>query len=66
MRTRIMSDRGLFSSIHPTSLTAENLSELIVQKLGNGHHIHESMIPNLNGAAKVASVILSVCSHLAL
>lgn len=58
MRTRIMSARGLFSTIHPTKLTVENLFELITQKLGNGHHIHETMIPNLNGAAKVASVIL--------
>ncbi|MCI0694798.1 hypothetical protein L0337_22675 [candidate division KSB1 bacterium] len=58
MRTRIMSKRGLFSTIHPTNLTAENLSELIAQRLGNSHHIHEAMIPNLNGAAKVASVIL--------
>jgi predicted glycosyltransferase len=59
MRTRIMSERGLFGTIHPTSLTAENLSELIGQRLGNGHHIHEAMLPNLNGAAKVASVILN-------
>jgi predicted glycosyltransferase len=58
MRTRIMSERGLFSTIHPTKLTAENLSALVAEKLGNGHHIHEAMIPNLNGAAKVASVIL--------
>jgi predicted glycosyltransferase len=58
MRTRIMSERGLFGTIHPTNLTAENLSALITQKLGNGHHIHEAMIPNLNGASKVASVIL--------
>lgn len=58
MRTRIMSERGLFSTIHPTNLTAENLSELITQKLGNGHHIHEAIIPDLNGASKVASVIL--------
>jgi predicted glycosyltransferase len=64
MRTRIMSERGLFSTIHPTSLTVENFSELITQKLGNGHNIHEAMLPNLNGAAKAASVILSVCSHL--
>ncbi len=58
MRTLIMSERGLFGTIHPTNLTAKNLSELIAQKLGNGHHIHEAMIPNLNGASKVASVIL--------
>ena len=64
MRTRIMSERGLFSTIHPTELTAENFSQLITQKLDNGEHVREAMIPNLNGAAKVASMILGTCPHL--
>lgn len=58
MRTRIMSERGLFSTIHPTNLSAENLSELITLKFDNRHPIQEAMVPNLNGASKVASVIL--------
>lgn len=60
MRSRIMSERGLFSTIHPTNLTVENLSALIIQRLGNGHHIHETKIPNLSGASKVAAFMLSL------
>jgi predicted glycosyltransferase len=59
IRTRIMSERGLFSTIHPQHLTAENLSELIWQKLHNGNGINEARLPNLNGASTAAALMLS-------
>lgn len=60
MRTRLMSGRGLFSTIHPQDLTAENLAELIRQKLGNGNNMNDAMLPDLNGASKAATHILAV------
>jgi predicted glycosyltransferase len=60
MRTRIMSDRGLFSTIHPTQLAAANLSELIWQKLRNGNGMNEARLPGLNGASTAAALMLSV------
>ncbi len=60
MRTRLMSGRGLFSTIHPHDLTAENLAELIQQKLRNGNNMNDAMLPDLNGASKAASHILAV------
>jgi predicted glycosyltransferase len=59
IRSRLMSERGLFSTIHPTRLTAGNLSELIWQKLHNGHGMNDAMLPNLNGASRVAELVLS-------
>ncbi|NUO82313.1 hypothetical protein HUU05_19745 [candidate division KSB1 bacterium] len=59
MRTRIMSGRGLFGSIHPHDLTADNLAELIVQKLANGSSMNETMLPPLAGASQVASLLLT-------
>lgn len=59
MRTRIMSERGLFSTIHPQHLTAENLSELIWQKLHNGNGINEARLPSLNGASTAAALMLA-------
>jgi predicted glycosyltransferase len=59
MRTRLMSGRGLFSTIHPRDLTAENLAELIKQKLCNGHTMNDAMLPDLNGASKAATNILT-------
>jgi predicted glycosyltransferase len=58
MRTRIMSERGLFSTIHPQHLTAENLSELIWQKLRNGNGMNETRLPDLNGASTAAALML--------
>ena len=59
MRTRIMSERRLFSTVHPRDLTAENLGELILKKLQNGGTINEALLPDLNGASTAASFILS-------
>jgi len=59
MRTRIMSERGLFSTIHPTQLTAENLAELVLKKLNHGQAISEDILPDLNGATCAASLMLS-------
>ncbi len=60
MRTKIMSGRGLFDSIHPNTLTAENFSALIRRRLSNGYHsMDENQLPDLNGAAKTASSILA-------
>ncbi|MCG8605011.1 hypothetical protein MJD09_08445 [bacterium] len=59
MRSRIMSARGLFSTIHPAELTPANLAELVVSKLQNGGAMNEEMIPDLNGASAVASHLVS-------
>jgi predicted glycosyltransferase len=60
MRTRIMSERGLFSTIHPTQLTAKSFSEAILQKLEKGaESIREDILPDLNGAAQAATSMLS-------
>ncbi|MGH7453255.1 MAG: glycosyltransferase family protein [bacterium] len=66
MRTRIMSERGLFSTIHPQYLTAENLSELIWQKLHNANGINEARLPNLNGASTAASLMLNAADSMSL
>ena len=58
MRSRLMSERGLFSTIHPTRLTAENLSELIWKKLRRKSRIDEEQMPDLGGASRAASLIL--------
>ena len=58
MRTRLMSERGLFSTLHPHDLTADNLAELIRQKLSNGNNMNATMLPDLNGASKTAASIL--------
>jgi predicted glycosyltransferase len=59
IRSRLMSERGLFSTIHPTRLTADNLSEMIWQKLHNGRGMNEALLPNLHGASRVAAQVLS-------
>jgi predicted glycosyltransferase len=60
MRTRIMSERGFFSTIHPTQLTAKSFSEAILQKLEKGaESIREDILPDLNGAAQAATSMLS-------
>ncbi|MDZ7266772.1 MAG: hypothetical protein ONB48_06695 [candidate division KSB1 bacterium] len=59
MRTRILTARGLFSSLHPSVLTAAKLAELIRQRLHNGAAMNEAMLPDLNGASRVANFVLS-------
>jgi len=59
MRSGLMAERGLFSTIHPTRLTPESLSALVWQKLHQQHGMNEAMIPDLGGASRVASVMLN-------
>jgi predicted glycosyltransferase len=59
MRSRIMSARGLFGTIHPRDLTAEKLAGLVLQKLNGNEGMNEAMVPDLNGAANTASLLLS-------
>ncbi|MGH7494282.1 MAG: glycosyltransferase family protein [bacterium] len=59
MRCRIMTGRGLFSTIHLQDLAAENLAEQISQKLENGSGMNEAMIPDLSGASNAAMLMLS-------
>jgi predicted glycosyltransferase len=59
MRTRIMSERGLFTTIHPRDLTAANFAEHIARKLRNGEAMNEAMVPNLSGASTAAALMLS-------
>jgi predicted glycosyltransferase len=59
MRSRIMSVRGLFSTIHPSQLTAASLAELMTQKLQGENGMNHAMLPSLNGASAMAEFILS-------
>lgn len=59
MRTRIMAERKLCSSIHPHHLTGDKLAELMAQRLQNGNGINEALLPDLNGASNAARMILS-------
>ncbi len=62
-RSRIMSERDLFGTIHPTQLTAENFSELILSRLQNGHHMNEKLMPDLTGAVNVAALLVPESNH---
>jgi len=59
IRSRLMAERGLFSTIHPTRLTAENLAELIWQRLHKRQRMDEALIPDLGGASRVAAFMLN-------
>lgn len=59
MRCRIMTGRGLFSTIYQQDLAPENLAEHISQMLENGNDMNETMIPDLRGASKTAALMLS-------
>ncbi len=58
IRTRLMSQRGLFTAIAPQELTGENLAEQLWTQMRNGHHLPEARLPDLRGAARVAEFIL--------
>ena len=58
MRTNILSERGLFHSIHPNDLTAEGLAGLVHERLHTTNEMDENRLPDLDGAAKTASVVL--------
>jgi len=59
MRCRIMSQRKLFSYVHPNNLSIQKFSELIAQKLSNGNGMNHSMLPDLNGALRMASHLMA-------
>lgn len=59
IRSRLMSERGLFSTIHPTQLTSENLATMVWQKLRKKNRINEEQMPDLGGASHAASLILN-------
>jgi predicted glycosyltransferase len=59
MRTKILSERGLFHSIHPNDLTADSLAGLVYERLQNPNGMDERKLPNLDGATKAASVVLN-------
>lgn len=59
MRTRLLSQRGLFTEIHPNKLTVENLAEKITSHLDEQNEIQEERLPNLDGAANAASSMLA-------
>jgi predicted glycosyltransferase len=61
MRSHIMSERGLFSTIHPQNLSPEVFAELIANKLHDRNGMNEAMIPDLKGASATASFMLSLC-----
>jgi predicted glycosyltransferase len=60
MRSRLMSERGLFRTIHPQQLTAESLSDLVAQQLSGSPRMNEAMIPCLRGASTAAEFMLSI------
>ena len=59
LRTGIMTERGLFGSIHPRDLTAESFAGLIMQRLQNDVKMNEPMVPDLNGASRAAGMMMS-------
>jgi predicted glycosyltransferase len=63
MRSRLMSARGLFSTLHPNELTAVTLAELMAQKLERNHNLNHAMLPSLSGASTMANFMLSNGRH---
>lgn len=60
MRTRFMSERGLFTAIAAQELTAENFAERLFTQLSNGQTMPSERLPDLRGAARVAEKILNL------
>jgi predicted glycosyltransferase len=58
MRTRIMSARGLFGTIHPRDLTGESLAEMLAVKLAERAGPDPAALPPLDGASRAASHII--------
>ena len=58
MRTRIFAGRGLFDAIFPEELTAEKLAEHVFERLQKPPNMQVENIPELNGAANAASILL--------
>ena len=58
IRTRLMSERGLFTVVHPRSLTAEGFAAMIRSKLAEPRGFDGPGIPALDGASKTAERLL--------
>ncbi|MEK7729984.1 MAG: glycosyltransferase [candidate division KSB1 bacterium] len=58
MRTRLMAQRALFTTIAPQALTGENMAEQLSQQLRTGQKMPEAHLPDLRGAGRVAEFIL--------
>jgi len=62
MRTDIFTKRGVFRSIYLRDIQVKKFAEMIHEKLSDGIGMDESQLPNLNGAANVAEVLLERCN----
>ena len=62
MRTRILTERNLFSSIHPDDLTSKILADMILQRLKNGSSINDENVPNMQGAYNAALMLLNLAT----
>ncbi len=60
MRTTLLAGRGLFNAIHQAQLTTERFSELIYMRLTSPRVMHETQIPNLQGAQNAAGYLTSI------
>jgi predicted glycosyltransferase len=58
MRTRLMGERGLFDTIHPHDLTAEDLARSIAAGVQRSEPLDPSLIPRLDGASQAAAMML--------
>ncbi len=58
IRTRLMSERGLFATIAPQALTGENMAEQLFAQLRMEQAMPEARLPDLNGARRVADFLL--------
>lgn len=58
MRTRLMSERGLFATIAPQVLTGENMAEQLFTQLRAEQTMPEANMPDLHGARRVADFLL--------
>ena len=63
MRTRILTERNLFSSIHPNDLTSKALADMILHRLKIGNTITDENIPNMQGAYNAALMLLNLATH---
>ena len=58
IRTRLMGERGLFTVVHPRSLTPEGFAAMIRSKLEEPRGFDGPGIPELDGASKTAERLL--------
>jgi predicted glycosyltransferase len=61
MRTRLMAERGLFTTIHPHDLTPEGLARAIAERLAEPEPDAE-IVPPLDGASQAAGRMLAAAA----